>query len=328
MSSASFVMSNDDLDKMQERHSQTLQNVKELQKMEEQLYSQLKNGNKNLSEDQEKQIIGKINELSQMRTGLFNSMKDMYSFLQNNVSESRDDLVNQLTTLGIVESQLNTAKQNLKSLKKEKYDQLRMVEINTYFGDQYQAKGQLMRLLAIFCIPILLIVMVTNSNIIPQSILSTNNQHNLSTGLIFVLVLIAIYFIGKKWWDISNRDNMNFSEYKWNFDPDSINPSLYDYDMNQISSAFKEVKKDQSYVYDKISNELEKGGKNCVGQSCCAKGTTWSPKQNKCLVTSKEAAITNKLTKGAMSEPFTVDMNSSSQTILPYSPSENQYVAV
>lgn len=328
MSSASFVMSNDDLDKMQERHSQTLQNVKELQSMEEQLYSQLENGNKNLSEDEENQIINKINELSQMRTGLFNSMKDMYLFLQNNVAESRDDLVNQLTTLSVVESQLNTAKENLKSLKREKYDQLRMVEINTYFGDQYRAKGQVMRLLAIFCVPILLIVLITNSNIIPQTILSTQTQHSISSGLIFVLILLAIYYIGKKLWDISNRDNMNFSEYQWNFDPDSINPTVYDYDMNQLSSGYNTAKEYSQNAYDKVSKKLGGKGNNCVGQACCAKGTTWSPKQNKCLISSNEAAVTNKLTKGAMSEPFTIDMNSTNQIILPYSPSENQYVAV
>ena len=315
MSSASFVMSNDDLDKMQERHSQTLQNVKELQSMEEQLYTQLENGNNNLSEDEENQIINKINELSQMRTGLFNSMKDMYLFLQNNVAESRDDLVNQLTTLGIVESQLNTAKENLKSLKKEKYDQLRMVEINTYFGDQYRAKGQLMRLLAIFCVPILLIVLITNSNIIPQTVLSTETQHNVSSGLILVLILLAIYYIGKKWWDISNRDNMNFSEYQWNFDPDSINPTVYDYDMNQLSSGYNTAKKYSEYAYDKVSKKLGGKGNDCVGQACCTKGMSWSPKQNKCLISSNEAAVTNKLTKGAMSEPFTIDMNSKNQII-------------
>ena len=67
---------------------------------------------------EEKQIVGRINELSQMRTGLFNNMKDMYSYLQNNVAESRNDLVNQITTLGIVESELNNAK-NMKALEEK-----------------------------------------------------------------------------------------------------------------------------------------------------------------------------------------------------------------
>ena len=80
--------------------------------MEQQLYSELEDGNKNLSTAEEKQIISRINELSQMRTGLFNNMKDMYSYLENNVAESRNDLVNQITTLGIAESELNNAKKN------------------------------------------------------------------------------------------------------------------------------------------------------------------------------------------------------------------------
>lgn len=325
MSSASYVMSNDDLDQMQERHAQTLANIKELQDMEQQLYSELEDGNKSLTTAEEKQIVNRINELSQMRTGLFNNMKDMYSYLQNNVAESRNDLVNQMTTLGIVESELNNAKKNMKDLEREKYDQLRMVEINTYFGQQYQAQGQLMRLLAIFCVPILLIGILANSNVIPQSTMSTQNVHNIAGGLIFVLLLLAVYFIGRKWWDISNRDNMNFSEYTWDFDPRDAEPSVYDYDMNQLSAAWGKTKSE----FAKGENLGSDIGIGCLGEECCAKGTKWSKKNNKCMVSSKEAAVTNKLTKGAMSEPFTIDNNHSApQCVLPYSKDEDTYVAV
>lgn len=333
MSSASYVMSDDDLDQMQERHVQTLANIKELQDMEQQLYSELEGGNKNLSEAEEKQIVSRINELSQMRTGLFNNMKDMYSYLQNNVAESRNDLVNQITTLGIVESELNNAKKNMKALEREKYDQLRMVEINTYFGQQYKAQGQLMRLLAVFCVPILLIGILANSNVIPQSVMSTQNVHNISGGIIFVLLILAVYFIGRKWWDITNRDNMNFNEYNFNFDPASADPSVYDYNMNQLSAAWGKTKsefsKGEKYLGkmgSKLGGEI---GMGCLGEACCARGTKWSKKHNKCMVSSKEAAVANKLTKGAMSEPFTIDSHHSvPQSVLPYSKDEDTFVAV
>lgn len=317
MSSASYVMSNDDLDQMQERHMQTLANIKELQDMEQQLYSELENGNKDLSAEEEKQTITRINELSQMRTGLFNNMKDMYSYLQNNVAESRNDLVNQITTVGIVESELNNAKKNMKALEREKYDQLRMVEVNTYFGQQYQAQGQLMRLLAVFCVPILLIGILANSNVVPQSVMSSQSVHNISGGLIFLLLLAAVYFIGSKWWDITNRDNMNFSEYQWNFDPKSSDQTVYDYNMNQLSSGYDAGKK-------YLSGEV--GG--CLGQECCSEGTNWSKKLNKCI-SSKEAFVANKLTKGAMSESVTIDNNlSATQSVIPYSKDDDTFVAV
>ena len=47
------------------------------------------------------------------------------------------------------------------------------------------------------------------------------------------------------------------------------------------------------------------------------------------MVSSKEAAVANKLTKGAMSEPFTIDnSHSAPQSVLPYSKDEETYVAV
>ena len=109
-----YEMSQDDLDQMQERHSQTLANIKDLQNMEQQLYAKLEDGNNKYSVNEEKDIVNKINELSQMRTNLFQSLKDMYVYLQDNVAESRNDLVNQMTTLGIVESELNNAKKKPK----------------------------------------------------------------------------------------------------------------------------------------------------------------------------------------------------------------------
>ena len=333
MSSDSYVMSNDDLDKMQERHTQTLVNIKELQAMEEEMYTELENGNKDLSITEEKQIVNRINELSQMRTGLFNNMKDMYSYLQNNVAESRNDLVNQITTVGIVESELNNAKKNMKALEREKYDQLRMVEVNTYVGQQYQAQGELMRLLAVFCVPILLVGILANSNVVPQTIMSTQTIHNIAGGLIFVLLLLGVYFIGRKWWDITNRDNMNFSEYLWNFDPKSADPTVYDYDMNQLSSAWGKTKSEfnrgEKYL-GKMGGKLGgEFGMGCLGEACCDKGTKWSKKHNKCMVSSKEASVANKLTKGAMSEPFTIDNSlSSGQSVKPYSKDEDTFVAV
>ena len=352
-----YVMSQDDLDQMQERHSQTLGNIKDLQNMEQQLYSQLENGNNKNTADEDKQIVGKINELSQMRTNLFKNMKDMYVYLQDNVSESRNDLVSQVTTLGIVESELNTAKKNLKGLQREKYDQLRMVEINTYFGDKYQARGDLMRLLAIFCVPILLIGILANSSIIPGSVASHDTIHNISSGLIVMFVVVGIYFVGRKWWDISNRDNMNFSEYQWNFDPRDAKPSVYDYDSNALASAWSGIKSDFNEGEEEVSGSFKRGeaalgklgnklgaetgatkefnnlskklGVDCLGQDCCAKGSLWDSKKNKCMVSKKEAFAAGQMAKGCMgSDNVNIGSFGGQISVVPYNNIDENYASV
>ena len=89
-------LSPDRLGEMNSRHKQSLENIKQLQNMEKELYASLDTSvsGRSISKAEQTKIINKINELSTMRMNLYMNMKDMYLFLQTNVSDTRNNLVN------------------------------------------------------------------------------------------------------------------------------------------------------------------------------------------------------------------------------------------
>ena len=171
-STAPYGLSQANLQKMQSGHEQTLGNIKNLQQMERDMYTKLDTsiGNKSLSKTEQDAIIKKINELSEMRINLFQSLKDNYSYLSGNVANTRNDLVNQIATVGVIENELNNAKQTLTTLESEKSNKLRMVEINTYYSKRYEAQADIMKWLVLLCVPLLVLAVLMNKGIIPSAL--------------------------------------------------------------------------------------------------------------------------------------------------------------
>jgi len=118
-------------DNLQERNQQVLNDISQLQTQEKQLYNSL--DDVSLNTEQKQQIIDKINEISQMRMNLYAGLKDMYSYYQQNVSASRTTLGQSMTAIDILENELNQDKIRLNLIEDQKYNKLRLVEINTYF---------------------------------------------------------------------------------------------------------------------------------------------------------------------------------------------------
>ena len=140
-SNENYGLTQRNLQNMEERHEQTLKSIQELQNIEKQLIQQLNTkvaSNTSTKEEQE-QLINRINELSQMRVDLFRNLQDVYKNTKDNVATSRSNLVNQLTTTQVVENEMNNVKGNLASLKSDKYNKLRMVEINNNLTGRYRA---------------------------------------------------------------------------------------------------------------------------------------------------------------------------------------------
>ena len=149
-----------DFDSLQERNQQVLNNISQLQGQEITLYNSL--DDVNLTSEQKQQIINKINEISQMRTNLYASLKDTYSFYQKNVSASKNTLGQSMEAIDILENELNQSKIKLNLLEDQKYNKLRLVEINTYYGKRYNAHSGLMKTIVIICIPIIILTILAN----------------------------------------------------------------------------------------------------------------------------------------------------------------------
>jgi hypothetical protein len=240
---------------LQERNQQTLSNIKSLQDTEMKLYDNLEQNS--LTPEQKANILNKINQISQMRMNLYSGLKDMYSSYQKNVSTTKNGLAEQMIAINIVEKELDEAKKRKDYLEQQEYNKLRMVEINTYYGKRYDGYKQVMKTVVYTCIPLIIITILANKNIIPSSV---------NTILTSIIIVISCMIIVKQIIDLSNRDNMNFDEYKWYFNKENAPENDTD---NAASSDENDPWTTSSYT--------------CVGSECCYDGSIYDETQNMCI---------------------------------------------
>lgn len=247
-------------DNLQGRNDQIIDNIKSLQATEMKLYDSLES--KSLNSDQKQQIIDKINQISQMRINLYANLKDSYSYYQQDVSESRNTMNDQMVSVDVIENELNDSKRRLNLLEAQKNNKIRLVEINTYYGKQYNAHKQIMQIIVLICIPVLILTILSSKGILPPKITS------MLTGII---IIIGIYIIGAKIIDLSNRDNLNFDEYNWYFDKEAAPTNSSETTTNTSSS----------------SDPWASSSSTCIGSECCYDNNTYDAAQNKCIPTAK-----------------------------------------
>jgi hypothetical protein len=194
---------------------QTITNIQNLQEIETGLYNTLESNLTNgmLTEEEQQNIINKINEVSTMRINLYNSLTSSYSFYQTNVATARNVLNNQITALEIANQQLNDMKNKMNRIVSKNQNKRRLIQINTYYGKQYDAYSSVMKYILLICIPILILSLLSSKDIIPG---------NIYTFLVIIILVIGFIVLIRKIWDIYLRDSMNFDEYQWPFKPSFV----------------------------------------------------------------------------------------------------------
>jgi hypothetical protein len=236
---------------IQENNEQILNDIQSLQQMEEQLLNNLET-NPSLNNQQQQDIIQKMNQLSSMRINLYQTLSGVNGFFQNALSSSIGTLQEQTSAIAIVENELNRAKQRLEVLEVEKNNKVRLVEINDYFGDKYAEHSQLMKIVIFTLVPIIILIFLKNKGILPNSIY---------TVLVVIIALIGIYFFARRFGSIISRDNMNYQEYDWYF-----NPATAPTGSGKLDDPWSGV-----------------GVGTCVGQFCCSEGQTYDSTLNQCV---------------------------------------------
>jgi len=236
---------------------QTLSNITDLQTIEMQLYESLDNNK--LTNEQRSLIIDKINQIAQTRMTLYQSISNTASIYQQNVSTSNNTLQEQMLAIDIVENELNVAKGRLNLLEEQKYNKLRLVEINTYYGKQYNAYKDVAKNVVYVCILVLIIVILGKKGILPTNIYIMFNV---------IIIGIGVVVIGKQIIKLFNRDNMNFDEYNWYFDK-----SKAPVDTTNSSGST-------------ASDPWSMPSTTCVGATCCdiENGFVYDTTQNICVL--------------------------------------------
>jgi hypothetical protein len=239
-----------------QNNEQILNDIQSLQQMEQQLFNNLET-NTSLTPAQQQEIVEKMNQISNMRINLYQTLSGVNTFFQSALSSSVGTLQEQTVAIGIVENELNKAKKQLKALEAEKNNKIRLVEINDYYGDKYAEHSQLMKIIIFTLVPVIILAILNNKGILPNMIYY---------GLLAIICIIGGYFFWTRYFSIITRDNMNYQEYDWYFNANSAPTTS------------------STTTSDPWLSNMDLG--TCIGQSCCSTGQTWDPTINQCIGTS------------------------------------------
>lgn len=238
---------------------QIINDIQALQKIEQQLFNSLEE-NQNLTKDQQKQIIQKINDISQMRIQLYKTLSKMNQSNQVSLNNSNQTLSQQTMAMDIIENELNESKKRLQAMEDQKNNQIRMIEINNYYSQKYAEHTTFLKIVLIMLISLIIITVLKKQNILPSSVY---------TGLFILIMIIGLLFLFPVAYSLSLRDSMNYQEYYWTFD------------VSSAPTADTSGNSNDPWVSSTSSNVAS--SMTCVGQDCCSPGMTYDSTQNMCI---------------------------------------------
>lgn len=203
-------------------------------------------------------ITSRINELETIKTSLLAQLDPLYRSYNTNVATSNDILSKQILALGIINDETVNSERQLGLLTTERQDKSRLVEINTYYGKQYNAHKQIMKTIVLICIPIIILTILGNKGLVPNTFV---------TIIIAFIIIFGMFSIGYQIIDLSNRDNMNYDEYDWKFN-------------KSLAPAPVPVPVDSS-----LNDPWSSSYGTCIGSSCCLTVEAYNTTTNKCCPT-------------------------------------------
>ncbi len=232
-----------------------LRDIKQLQVLEKELFTNLEQ-NTSLSAGEQDKIFDKINKVTAMRLDLYQTLNEINKFYKNSLDNSNITLREQKQAVAILEDNLNKSKKEKEKLARDKNNKIRLIEINNYYGDRYEEHAQLLKIVVFSLIPIVVLSLLRR--FIPDM---------LYYGLIAFILLISGYYFIVRLWSIINRDDMNYDEYNWNFNP---------------SSAPGPPSKDVTPI---VEPRLATGNWGmCMGSACCSDGQEYNEDLNLCVI--------------------------------------------
>jgi hypothetical protein len=248
-----------------ENTDQTMNTIEQIDGQIQSMYINLEalNVQSNPDINKQNQLLQKIQELQQLKSSLYTSLSNNYASVQSNVALSRNSLVNEMAVSGLVKNELQNVQNNLSSLEDSRYNTVRMAEINNYYSEKYDTQTSVMKTIVYFCIPLLILGIVTKKELIPKKI---------ALVIMSILIGLAIVIVSFQVIDIMRRDNMVFSEYRFPFNPDDVD---------------KKAVVDLSSPDQPVARNLTQ---SCTGEACCPSGNTygtiWDATNKQCVTPS------------------------------------------
>lgn len=231
--------------------------LQESQARERDLYATLKEDTTNqLTAAERASIVADINSESENRREYYNVIKSAHSMMSDYTTNVESAGAMQLNTLQMLEDQLDAAKGVLSSMSDVKLNQMKMIEVNTYFGKQYEAYSGMGMVVVLFLLALM----------IPVAVRKYLNAPEVADVLSNIIWWVGGLYLFYRLVDMILRRNDNYDEYTWPFAP------LTDDQLRDANAA--------GSIIDISGIDLPE---LCLGAYCCGPGTTWSDASG-CLV--------------------------------------------
>jgi hypothetical protein len=190
-------------------------NIAELQDIQKNLFTDLEKlaGSPNIADEGIQQQINdkfaQIDNLTKLRTNIFETVKANYGITQSDFNIQRRSYAQQLVALNIIENDLTNTTNQLKKSMTIRDNAERMVGVNNYYTRRYESHADIMKHIIFYCGIIILAIFLMKMGVVTEEI----------TSLIIIIALcIGIIVVGKKVYDLSRRNNIDYDKYNFPFD--------------------------------------------------------------------------------------------------------------
>ena len=198
-----------------------LQQIKDLQEKEEELFIELENNN---DSEEKELLLEQINSISTQRISIYNNLKILYNGNLKNSINTNNTLKEQNAIIDNIENELNEQKEKINKKNQEFINKLRLVQNNTYYSKKYTDQAQLLITLIILCIILIAISLLRKIEIIPTTLI---------TVLIVLVLFIGIIIVYRKIMDMSLRNNLDYDTYDFPFNKENIDKKTMEVIMNE-----------------------------------------------------------------------------------------------
>ena len=208
-------------------------------------------------------IASEMDKNEAIRSNLLLSIGSASVVSSQNVANKTDELNTKKILLQLANDEINEARMQMEDVKKIRTEKERAIQINTYYGKRFMAQAGVMKIFIYMCIPVLVLAILANMGFLPNYI---------AGFLIITSIVIGVIYIYYAIKDINRRDDMNFDEYQWDFDPSRVGP---------IDHPHRHHKK----------RESSGAAAGCMNDACCSSATKWNPKTNMCDAQGENSAV-------------------------------------
>ena len=154
-----------------------------------------------------------IDNLTKLRTNIFETIKANYGITQSDYNIQRKSYAQQLVALSIIENDLLNTSNQLRTSLSIRDNAERMVGVNNYYTRRYEAHASIMKNIVFYCGIIILVIFLMRMGVVTDEIASL---------VIIIALCFGIIIIGKKVYDLSRRNNIDYDKYNFPFDIGNI----------------------------------------------------------------------------------------------------------